>query len=94
VDDVEYTYLEEVIVQLGDEVANVSRESFNATYNDCGDNCLTWTDTAPRTWVGGERTSWFWWVQRLFFRVWVVFEKREGPGACCLLVHPRSMVEG
>jgi hypothetical protein len=64
VDAVEYGFLEEVIVAMATTLAPLMAESFNATYEeDCGDNCLTWTDTAPRTWVGNERKTWFWCVR-------------------------------
>jgi hypothetical protein len=71
VDKIEYGFLDAVVAGLGEELRTVMSESFGATYtDDCGDNCVTYTDTAPRSWSGGTRESWFWFLQRYHLCAW------------------------
>jgi len=66
-DALEYAYIDQAVVKASNEIDSLMKESF-AGYSyggNCGNFCLTYTDTAPRGISPGQRESWFWFLKNV-----------------------------
>lgn len=59
-DDVEYTLIDEFVVSVCEEIDQLMLESFGAHYFNCTDDCLEWSDSAPRGPGRDKRNIWLW----------------------------------
>ena len=63
----EYEAIDVMVSRTLNTLSKLIAESFGGyTYaDDCGERCLTYTDTAPRAFTPGARETWFWFTRNL-----------------------------